>query len=45
LREESGELKLGKAIARVMKGEKFNSGWIDRIVEIENEKNSSLRSE
>src|SRR6186713_3586315 len=29
LREETGELKLGKAIARIMKGEKFNSEWID----------------
>ena len=31
LREETGELKLGKAIARIMKGEKFNSEWIDRM--------------
>jgi Cu-processing system ATP-binding protein len=31
LREESGELKLGKAIARIMKGEKFNNSWIDRM--------------
>ena len=31
LREETGELKLGKAIARVMKGEKFNSEWINRM--------------
>jgi Cu-processing system ATP-binding protein len=45
LREETGELKLGKAIARIMKGEKFNSEWIDRMLEIKNEKNSSLRSE
>ena len=45
LREETGELKLGKAIARIMKGEKFNSEWIDKIFEIKDEKNSSLRSE
>jgi Cu-processing system ATP-binding protein len=52
LREETGELKLGKAIARVMKGEQFNSEWIDRMFvvkdspgEIKEEKNSSLRSE
>jgi Cu-processing system ATP-binding protein len=34
LREETGELKLGKAIARIMKGEKFNSEWIDKMFEI-----------
>ncbi|HEY5771053.1 MAG TPA: ATP-binding cassette domain-containing protein, partial [Chitinophagaceae bacterium] len=48
LREETGELKLGKAIARIMKGEKFNSEWIDGmfvIGEIKDEKNSSLPSE
>ncbi len=31
LREDTGELKLGKAIARIMKGEKFNNEWIDRM--------------
>ena len=45
LREETGELKLGKAIARIMKGEKFNNEWIDRILEIKDEKNSSFRPE
>jgi Cu-processing system ATP-binding protein len=45
LREETGELKLGKAIAGIMKGEKFSSNWIDRMFEIKDEKNSSLRSE
>jgi Cu-processing system ATP-binding protein len=35
LREETGELKLGKAIARVMKGEKFNSEWIDGMFVVE----------
>jgi Cu-processing system ATP-binding protein len=45
LREESGELKLGKAIARIMKGEKFNNEWIGTMLEIKNEKNSSLRQE
>jgi len=39
LREETGELKLGKAIARIMKGEKINSTWIDRMFEIKNEQN------
>jgi len=48
LREETGELKLGKAIARIMKGEKFNSEWIDGMFvvgKIKDEKNSSLPSE
>ena len=48
LREESGEVKLGKAIARIMKGEKFNSEWIDGMFvvgKIKDEKNSSLPSE
>jgi len=51
LREETGELKLGKAIARIMKGEKFSNEWIDRMVlkesleGIKPEKNSSFRSE
>lgn len=44
LREETGELKLGKAIARIMKGEKFNSEWIDKMFEVKGN-NSSLRSE
>lgn len=37
LREETGELKLGKAIARIMKGEKFNSQWIDKMFEVRGE--------
>jgi Cu-processing system ATP-binding protein len=44
LREETGELKLGKAIARIMRGEKFNSKWIDgmfAVGKIKDEKNSS----
>jgi len=48
LREETGEIKLGKAIARIMKGEKFNSEWIDGMFgvgKIKDEKNSSLSSE
>lgn len=48
LREETGELKLGKAIARIMKGEKFNSEWIGGMFvvgKINDEKNSSLPSE
>ncbi len=31
LREETGELKLGKAVARIMKGEKFTNEWIDKM--------------
>jgi Cu-processing system ATP-binding protein len=38
LREDTGELKLGKAIARIMKGEKFNSEWIDKMFEVKKEK-------
>ena len=37
LREETGELKLGKAIARIMRGEKFNSQWIDKMFEVKGE--------
>jgi len=37
LREETGEIKLGKAIARIMKGEKFNTGWIDKMFEVKGE--------
>jgi Cu-processing system ATP-binding protein len=32
LREETGELKLGKAIARIMRGESFNNEWIDKML-------------
>lgn len=31
LREETGELKLGKAIARIMKNEKINSEWSEWV--------------
>ena len=34
LQEETGELKLGKAIARIMKGEQFNNQWIDKMFEV-----------
>jgi Cu-processing system ATP-binding protein len=37
LQEETGELKLGKAIARVMKGEQFNNQWIDKMFEVKND--------
>lgn len=37
LREETGEIKLGKAIARIMKGEKFNNEWIDSMFELKSE--------
>ena len=33
LQEETGELRLGKAIARIMKGEKFTNEWIDKIMD------------
>lgn len=38
LREETGELKLGKAIARIMKGEKFTGEWIERMFETKDKK-------
>lgn len=34
LREDTGELKLGKAIARIMKGEKINNEWIDKMFDL-----------
>jgi Cu-processing system ATP-binding protein len=37
LREETGELKLGKAIARIMKGAKFDRECIDRMFEVKND--------
>jgi Cu-processing system ATP-binding protein len=37
LQEETGELKLGKAIARIMKGEKFTNEWIGRMLVKQND--------
>lgn len=34
LQEDTGELKLGKAIARVMRGDLPDSGWIDQLLEV-----------
>jgi Cu-processing system ATP-binding protein len=34
LKEETGELRLGKAIARVMKGEEFNNEWIGKFLRV-----------
>lgn len=34
LQEETGELRLGKAIARIMKGEKITNEWIDKVLEV-----------
>jgi Cu-processing system ATP-binding protein len=34
LQEETGELRLGKAIARIMKGERLTNEWIDKILEV-----------
>lgn len=33
LQEETGELKLGKAIAKIMKGEQTDSKWINKILQ------------
>lgn len=38
LKEETGELRLGKAIAKVMKGEDFSNEWIDRMFDVNQEK-------
>ena len=37
LQEETGELRLGKAIARIMKGEQINNNWIDKMFEPKND--------
>lgn len=37
LQEETGELRLGRAIARIMKGEKFTNEWIDRMLAVKND--------
>jgi Cu-processing system ATP-binding protein len=34
LQEETGEIKLGKAIARIMKGEKPDGSWVDKIFQL-----------
>ena len=38
LQEETGELRLGKAIARIMKGEQFNTQWIDKMLDVKKDK-------
>jgi len=37
LREETGELKLGKAVAQIMKGE-LNTNWVNDLFDPKNEK-------
>ncbi|HWR31982.1 MAG TPA: ABC transporter ATP-binding protein [Chitinophagaceae bacterium] len=32
IQEETGELRLGKAIAKIMKGEQYNSTWINEML-------------
>ena len=39
LQEETGETRLGKAIARVMKGEQFDSQWIDKMFTVKKDEN------
>ncbi|HEX7847819.1 MAG TPA: hypothetical protein VF476_18595, partial [Chitinophagaceae bacterium] len=34
LQEETGEIRLGKAIAKVMKGFEPDSSWVDRILAV-----------
>ena len=38
LHEETGETRLGKAIARIMKGEQFANKWIKKIFSEETDK-------
>ena len=39
LQEETGELRLGKAIAKIMRGENIPGNWIDRMLDVnQNEK-------
>lgn len=40
LQEETGELRLGKAIARIMKGEQFSNEWIDKMIKVKNDEKS-----
>ena len=42
LQEETGEIKLSKAIARVMRGQDTNNQWIDRLFSLD-PKNESTR--
>lgn len=37
LQEETGELRLGKAIAKIMKGEQVNNNWIGKMFEHKND--------
>lgn len=37
LQEETGELRLGRAIARIMKGEQFTNEWIGRMLQTRND--------
>lgn len=37
LQEETGEIRLGKAIARIMKGEQINNGWVGKMFEPKND--------
>lgn len=37
LQEETGELRLGKAIARIMKGETFSNEWINKMLKPKND--------
>ena len=38
LQEETGEIKLGKAIARIMKGEDLSNDWIDQVLSVSKRK-------
>jgi Cu-processing system ATP-binding protein len=42
LQEETGETRLGKAIARIMKGEQFDSRWIDKMFAVKKDEKNLL---
>jgi len=37
LQEETGEIRLGKAIARIMRGDVLNADWVDKMFGIKND--------
>jgi Cu-processing system ATP-binding protein len=42
LQEETGEIKLSKAIAKLMRGQETNSAWIDQLFAVEQKKENPL---
>jgi Cu-processing system ATP-binding protein len=42
LQEETGEIKLSKASAKLMRGQETNSAWIDQLFAVEQKKENPL---